>query len=253
MWDPQQYLKYRDERARPFHDLLARVQAEHAEYVVDLGCGPGNLTATLAERWPAARVLGIDSSPQMIEAAQRHAVPGRIEFRVQDLRGWQPARAPDVVVANAVFQWVPGHLDLLPRLVRAVRPGGWLAFQVPANFTAPSHEILRAIAARRALAIDWPNSHEPQEYLDALARLGCAVDVWETTYHHVLPGDDAVLEWVKGTGARPVLEALAEAERAEFLAEYGAALRQAYPKQPYGTVLSFRRVFAVAQTPGGRP
>jgi trans-aconitate 2-methyltransferase len=255
VWDPGQYQRFGDERSRPFFDLLARVGADDPGYVADLGCGPGHLTAGLAHRWPAAEVVGVDNSPEMIEAAagQAGAAPGRLSFVLADIRDWQPARPPDVLVSNAVLQWVPGHLDLLAGWAGMLRPGGWLAIQVPGNFGQPSHVILRELAQsarwQPLLAEAELNRQaaSPAEYLDLLARAGCQVDTWETTYLHVLAGDDPVLEWYRGTGLRPVLAKLDEEQAAEFLAEYGERVRAAYPAQPYGTPLPFRRVFAVAR------
>lgn len=254
MWDPEQYGRYGDERARAFFELIARIRADRPGFVVDLGCGPGDLTAYLARRWPQARIDGIDSSAAMIARARRHEIPSRLEFAVADLRAWRPARPPDVIVANAVLHWVPGHHEELPaRLVAALAPGGWLAFQVPGNFAAPSHTILRELCGhprwrdRLGGTLRHDTVVEPAAYLTRLAELGCVPDVWETTYLHVLPGDDPVLEWVKGSALRPVLDALDRAGREDFLAEYGARLRAAYPRRPYGTVLPFRRIFAVAR------
>ena len=254
MWDPAVYQRYARERGRPFDDLVAQVRADSPRAVVDLGCGPGDRTATLLQRWPGAVVTGVDSSAEMVAAAAGRAVPGRLGFVEADLRTWRPPQPVDVVLSNATLQWLPDHLDLLPALVDAVAPGGWLAFQVPANFASPSHTLLADLrlsprwreqvgeGADRALAV-----HEPEVYLAALAGLGLAVDVWESTYLHLLEGEDAVLEWTRGTALRPVLAALDEGEQAAFLAEYGAALRAAYPREPHGTVLPFRRIFAVAQ------
>ncbi|WP_182525803.1 trans-aconitate 2-methyltransferase [Nocardioides dongkuii] len=251
-WDPDRYLTYADERGRPFVELLARVPAAAPERVVDLGCGPGNLTALLAERWPDASLLGVDASPEMVAAARRD-VPG-IAFEVGDLRDWRPEAPVDVLVSNATLQWVPGHLDLLPRLVDAARPGGWLAFQVPGNFEEPSHTIRRDLADEepyrahtREVAV--PQAHGPEVYLEALATLGCGVDAWETTYLHVLTGPDPVFTWVSGTGARPTLQALPDDLRDGFEAEFRARLAAAYPTRPWGVVLPFRRVFVVAQVP----
>ena len=251
VWDPQRYLLFGDERARPFHDLMSRVAAQEPAEVVDLGCGPGNLTATLAQRWPNARVVGVDSSEEMVAAARE--VEG-IEVAHADLREWSPDRAVDVLVSNATLQWVPDHLDLLPKLVAAVAPGGWFAFQVPGNFTEPSHVLLYQLADSSRWSsrigrehVARPASYEPGEYLAVLAGLACAVQVWETTYFHVLPGEDAVLDWVSGTALRPVLATLDDDEQAEFVAEYGRLLRTAYVHQRYGTVLPYRRIFAVAQ------
>jgi trans-aconitate 2-methyltransferase len=255
MWDPNQYLKYADERGRPFAELVARVGARAPRHVVDLGCGPGTLTAGLVEHWPSAIVEGVDSSPAMIEKEAAAAVPGRLEFRLADLRQWQPRRPVDVIISNATLQWVPDHLELLPKLVATLAPGGWLAFQVPGNFAGPSHRILRDLAAEKRWGLDeiaFPSSHEPIEYADALAALGCLVDVWETTYMHVLQGSDPVFEWISGTGARPVLAALQPDVRAEFVDIFKVRLREAYPPRHYGTVLPFRRIFAVAHCSDGR-
>lgn len=252
-WDPERYLDYSAERARPFHDLMGRVAATAPGLIVDLGCGPATLTATLAERWPGARVVGVDSSAEMLAAAGPARAAG-VELVQADLREWRPPAPVDVLVSNATLQWVPRHLELLPRLLSYVAPGGWVALQVPGNFTAPSHALLHELADsprwRSRLGgdrVQRPTAHDAAGYVAAFAALECAVDAWETTYLHLLPGEDAVLEWMRGTGLRPVLEALDTTERAEFVDHYGAALRAAYPRQPYGTVLEFRRVFAVAQ------
>jgi trans-aconitate 2-methyltransferase len=257
-WDPERYLRYADERGRPFVELLARVGAADPATVVDLGCGPGNLTALLRERWPAARITGIDSSPEMIAQA-RAAAPG-VDFEVGDLRAWVAgtARASvDVLMSNATLQWVPGHLDLLPALVGAVAPNGWLAFQVPGNFDEPSHAIRDALAAEapfaeHTVAVATPDAHDAATYLAALAGLGCEVDAWETTYLHVLQGRDPVFTWVSGTGARPTLQALEAVDpalRARFEEEFKRRLRAAYPDSGHGVVLPFRRVFVVARLP----
>lgn len=255
-WDPERYLTYADERGRPFADLLARVGATDPAQVVDLGCGPGNLTGRLRQRWPSAQVAGLDSSPEMIARAREAGVDG-VRFDVADLREWRAERPVDVLVSNATLQWVPGHLDLLPQLVEQVAPGGWFAFQVPGNFAEPSHVLLHELAAderfaRHAEGVARPAAHGPEVYLDALLGLGCRVDAWETTYLHLLTGEDPVFTWISGTGARPVLQALPDGLREEFEAEYRAMLRTAYPSGPHGTVLPFRRVFVVAQAAGER-
>lgn len=246
VWDPDRYLTYADERGRPFVDLLARVGAAAPRTVVDLGCGPGTLTSLLADRWPEASVTGVDSSAEMIAAARDE----RIRFEVGDLRSWRgPA---DVVLSNATLQWVPGHLDLLPHLVDQVAPGGWLALQVPGNFDEPSHTIRTALAAEEPYAAHTrdaavPSSHDAATYLEALARLGCTVDAWETTYLHVLTGPDPVFTWVSGTGARPTLQALPDDLRPGFEEEFRRRLAAAYPEREHGVVLPFRRIFVVAQ------
>ena len=251
VWDPDRYLVYADERGRPFVELLARVGATAPRRVVDLGCGPGNLTRMLAERWPGADVLGLDSSAEMVQQASATA---GLRFEVADLRSWAPDGPVDVLVSNATLQWVRGHLDLLPRLVSHVAPGGWLAFQVPGNFDEPSHVIRRDLAgeepyAARTAGVAAPAAFGPETYLTALAGLGCTVDAWETTYLHVLHGEDPVFTWVSGTGARPTLQALPDGLRGRFVEEFKTRLRLAYPAGPHGTVLPFRRVFVVAQVP----
>jgi trans-aconitate 2-methyltransferase len=249
-WDPARYLEYADERSRPFVELMARVRAENPETVVDLGCGAGNLTDLLAARWPLARVVGIDSSPEMV--ARARAGDSWVDYRVADLRAWVTGdEGADVVVSNAALQWVPGHLDLLPELVERVGPGGWLAFQVPGNFDQPSHTLREELAAESPYAehlgsVATPRAHDAATYLDALVGLGCEVDVWETTYLHVLHGEDPVLAWVSGTSLRPTLAALPTELRAEFEARLRRRLREAYPPGPRGTVMPFRRVFVVA-------
>ncbi|MDF1605728.1 trans-aconitate 2-methyltransferase [Nocardioides sp. YIM 152315] len=249
-WDPDRYLTYAGERGRPFVDLLTRVGADRPATVVDLGCGPGNLTTLLADRWPGADVVGLDSSPEMIAKARE--LRGGLRFHVADLRDWTPPAPVDVLVSNATLQWVPSHLDLLPRLVDAVAPGGWLAFQVPGNFDEPSHTIRDELAAEAAYAehtagVAVPSSHDPAVYLDALAGLDCTVDAWETTYLHLLTGPDPVFTWVSGTGARPTLQALPGDLRPAFEAEFKRRLAAAYPEHEYGVVLPFRRIFVVAR------
>jgi len=247
-WDPDRYLLYADERGRPFVELMLRVGATAPQRVVDLGCGPGNLTRLLSERWPEATVVGVDSSPEMLAAARDLG----LEVALGDVRTWRPTEPVDVLVCNAALQWVPGHLGLLPRLVEQVTPGGWFAFAVPGNFEEPSHVIRRELAAEERYAaftgdVAVPEAFEPEVYLAALAGLGCTVDAWETTYLHVLTGEDPVFTWVSGTGARPTMQALPGELRATFEAEFKRRLAKAYPRRPHGVVLPFRRVFVVAQ------
>jgi trans-aconitate 2-methyltransferase len=256
-WDPAAYLRFGGERARPFAELVARVSAESPTTVADLGCGEGALTASLAQRWPSARVTGIDSSSRMLAAAAAHAVPGRVEFVLGDVRDWAPDAPVDVVVSNAVLQWVSGHDVLLSRWAAHLAPGGWLAVQVPGNFRAPTHTLLGELCRSdrwAALVADVPRGADsvldPAGYYDVLTAVGLAADVWETTYVHVLSGPDPVLDWVRSTQLRPVLARLGDDQAAAFTAEYAAGLRAAYPARPDGTtLLPFRRVFAVASRP----
>jgi trans-aconitate 2-methyltransferase len=254
-WDPEQYLRFADERGRPFQDLLSRVGATDARLVVDLGCGPGTLTRLLAERWPQARVEAVDSSYEMVQRAEAELADlgARAVVTLADVREWEPSGAVDVLVSNATLQWVPGHLDLFERFVGWLAPGAWLAVQVPANFGEPSHTLLAEVAAgprwkARLADVPRPRVEEPVGYLERLAELGLDVDAWETTYLQVLPGEDAVLRWMRATGLRPVLSALADDDqRTAFEAEYGELLRAAYPRQPFGTVLPYRRIFVVGR------
>jgi trans-aconitate 2-methyltransferase len=253
-WDPDQYAQYRTERNRPFFDLVSQVGAVDPVQVVDLGCGTGELTATLAQRWPQASVLGIDSSPEMMAASYRHTGPrvGFTQSRAQDFS----ATGVDVLVSNALLQWVPDHQPLLRRWAAELAGGGWLAFSVPSNFDAPSHVMMREVAESyrwrsrlRGVLRHTDAVAGPAAYLDLLARAGLAVTAWQTTYLHLLDGDDPVLEWVRGTGLRPILAVLDADEAAEFTLDYARRLRAAYPRQPYGTVFPFQRTFVVAHKP----
>jgi trans-aconitate 2-methyltransferase len=261
MWDPKQYRQFGDERSRPFYELVNRVGASDPLNVVDVGCGPGELTADLCGRWPSANVLGVDSSAEMIAAAEQvlaaaaSTVGSRLRFEHMDARDWKPAKPVDVIVSNAMLQWIPDHESLLVKWVDYVSDGGWIALQVPANYDEPTHRLIRELArtdrwsGQLSEVALTRQSANPADYLDLLADAGCAVDAWETTYLHVLTGEDPVLRWISGTGLRPVITALAPADREEFLTQYGALLRDAYPQASYGTPFPFRRVFVVAQKP----
>lgn len=264
-WDPGQYLRHAGHRTRPFLDLLARVPDLPAApgrppRIADLGCGAGNVTVLLFERWPDAHVTGLDNSPEMLEAARAHQAPaeggGLLDFRPADAGRWVPEETFDLIVSSALLQWVPGHPESFPAWISALRPGGTLAFQVPGNFTAPSHTLLAGLCESPRWR-DRLSAHgsrpapvlEPAAYLERLAALGCEVDAWETTYIQMLTGPDPVLDWVKGTALRPVLTALKDdpTARDAFLAEYAGLLRKAYPPGPHGTAFPFRRIFVVAR------
>ena len=202
-------------------------------------------------RWPNAQIVGLDSSPEMIKRAAQFAGP-RVRFQLQDLRDWQPETSVDVIISNATLQWVSGHRDLLPSLVSALaQMDGWPS-RCRETSTSP---VIGCFAswpttpryAPMLTEVAWPIAADAACYLDDLARLGCSVDAWETTYLHVLSGPDPVFRWISGTGARPVLQALPDDRREQFVSEYQELLNKAYPTRPYGTVLHFRRIFVVAQ------
>lgn len=256
-WNPDQYLRFAGERLRPFLELVDRIGADSPSVVVDLGCGPGNATALLCERWPDALVRGIDYSGEMIEEAKPLEIPGHLHFEIGDAFSFSEPSSVDVLISNATLHWVPGHLGLFPTFVRSLTPGGWFAFQVPSMLNAPSHRLLFGLARaprwseRLAHLTDELDVEPASRYLVSLAELGCAVDAWDTTYYQVLPGEDPVLEWTKGAVMRPFLTALSEEEADAFCEEYAALLRDAYPAGPNGTVFPFTRTFVVAHAGGG--
>ena len=252
MWDPAKYLDYADLRARPFHDLVSRIGVSAPRRVADLGCGPGNLTVSLRERWPSAVLECSDSSPEMVAAARSRG----LDAALLDVRDWTPAPDTDVVVSNAVLQWVPDHGSLLRRWVSSLPAGACLAVQVPGNFTAPSHALTRELAASPAWSSRLADVmlreddavSSPLGYANLLADAGCGVDAWETTYVQPLRGPSPVLEWITGTALRPVRAALSDAEWEQFRAELAPRLDVAYPARPDGTTwFEFRRVFFVAR------
>ena len=249
MWDPAVYRRFGAERARPFHDLVARIGAERPRAVTDLGCGPGDLTLTLATHWPDARLRGVDSSPEMIAKAAAHDGPA--EFRVGDLRDWHPGPDVDVLVTNATLQWVPEHRELLVRWARELPAGGWLAMQVPGNFDAPSHRALHAVAEDFGIADALRESpvDAAEDYAGLLLGAGATVDAWETTYLHLLPADGAehpVLRWMEGTALRPVTARLAGTPWEAFRAALRERLVAAYPERHGHVAFPFRRIFVVA-------
>jgi trans-aconitate 2-methyltransferase len=258
-WSAKKYLVFEDERTRPVRDLLAALPAIDARAVVDIGCGPGNSTELLAARFPNAAVSGLDNSADMIAAARKR-LPA-VRFEQVDIESWVSAAAArtaasfDVILANAVLHWIPGHAELFPALVAKLAPGGGLAVQMPDNLAEPAQRLMREIAAegpwsrKLAAAAETRASIEAADWYYKLLRQSCAkVDVWRTTYYHPLSGgENAIVEWFKGSGLRPFLEPLDDGERAAYLSRYTAAVNHAYPPLPDGTVLlPFPRLFVVA-------
>jgi trans-aconitate 2-methyltransferase len=252
-WSAKQYVVFEDERTRAVRDLLAALPPIDARLVIDLGCGPGNSTEVLAARYPQARVSGIDSSPDMIAAAQQRMPT--INFTVASVQSWTGNGAYDVILANAVLQWVPDHDKLLPKLVQGLRPGGALAVQMPDNLDGPAHQLMRDVATGGPWAAKLLKASQARAplgsadwYYQLLRPVTAKVDLWRTTYYHSLPGGaEAVVEWFKGSGLRPYLEFLNDEERGEFLEIYTAEIAQAYPPLKDGSVLlPFPRLFFAA-------
>jgi len=251
-WDPAQYLRFSDERLRPALDLLARVPVAEPTYVVDLGCGAGNVTAILKARFPAADVMGVDGSPAMLAKARAAAPDCR--FAQGDFAAWQSDAAPDLLFSNAALHWTGEHETLFPALLGRLAPGGWLAVQMPAMHDAPLRRwqpeiaaagpwapALRGLASARAIL-------EPGQYWDILKPHAANLEIWETTYLHALTGPDPVGEWASGSSLRPFLDPLDDTLRAGFRRAYAAAMAVHYPPRADGTaLLPFRRLFLLAQ------
>jgi trans-aconitate 2-methyltransferase len=250
-WDVDQYLKFGGERTQPSRDLIARVPLTAPRRIVDLGCGPGNSTEMLARRWPEAEVTGVDSSPEMLVQARRDYPDKR--WIEADIAAWSSAGAHDLVFSNAALQWVPDHATLFPALLDALPAGGVLAVQMPRNFDAPNHVLLRETAAEARWAARMPDESrvfpvgEPGFYHDVLSGRAARLDIFEIDYLHVMDGPEGIVEWMKGTGLRPFLQRLDASEHADFLASYLDRVKGAYPRRATGKVLfPFRRLFIVA-------
>ena len=261
-WDPGQYLKFADHRLRPALDLMGRIPLEWPQVIYDLGCGSGNVTRLLSDRWPGASVIGMDNSPEMLEQAgsvRAGDLPGNVSWEHGDLADWRPSQTPTVFFSNAVIQWVPDHHELVPRLWNMLPSGACLAVQAPLSWDMRSHQIMRetlenggrgggavgSAELRTAVGNRWVQ--DPDFYYDLLAPEADHLDVWTTEYQHVLTGDDAVLEWVTGTGLRPILNGLEDGDRETYLEEYRRRLNVEYPKRADGfTLYPFRRLFFVA-------
>ncbi|MDB5410691.1 MAG: methyltransferase protein [Rhodospirillales bacterium] len=256
-WDPVQYLKFADERLRPGFDLLARIGELTRGPIIELGCGTGVHTRAIAARWPDHAVTGFDLSAEMLGQASRE--PSRIRWQQGDIASWHAEERQALVFSNATLQWVDDHAQLMPRLMRHLAAGGVLAIQMPRNFSAPSHVLMREVAAagpwaeRLAPLLRHDPVADPEAYYDMLAPLGRGgIDFWETEYLHILAGpadgESPVLAWTRGTALRPLLEPLTAAERRDFAARYDAALKAAYPRRTDGkTLLPFRRLFMIAR------
>ena len=249
-WSPSLYSRFEAERTRPSRDLLAQVPLEAPRSIVDIGCGPGNSTALLAARYPAADLVGLDTSPAMLaEAAMR--LP-QARFEAADANVWTPEPGIDLVFANAIYQWVPEHLTVLPKVLSALGEGSCLAVQMPDNFGEPTHQLMREVAAdgpwaERLVGVSRACLPPLRVYYDALTRVSSGLDIWHSVYNHVLDDAAAVVEWMRSTGLRPFLDLLNAEDQAAFLKRYTARIADAYPPAADGKVLlRFPRLFIVA-------
>ena len=249
-WSATQYSRFERERTRAVHDLLAGVPAQQVAHATDLGCGPGNSTQALLQRYPEAQVVGVDNDRDMLDKARARLPQARFELR--DIAQWRPEGPQDLILANASLQWLPRHAQLYPKLVRQLREGGSLAVQTPDNLDEPAHRRLREIASRNPWAARFvdtrlPARHGAAFYYDLLAPLCSQVDIWRTTSHHPLPDADAVVQWFKGSALRPYLARLDTQEQEAFVQAYAEAIREDYPSTANGKVLlPFPRLFLVA-------
>lgn len=250
-WSPATYLKFEDERTRPAADLLARVLLTTARHVVDVGCGPGNSTELLAQRYPGADILGLDNSPAMLAEA-RQRLP-TLRFEPADAASWIPDPQTDLVFANATYQWVPDHFAQLPRVLATLQSGRVLAVQMPDNVNQTTHRLMREVAqdgpwAGTLTAASRQPLPPPRAYYEALRLYSARIDVWHTIYNHVLADASSIVEFVRSTGLRPFLDPLNETDRSDFLARYTKKIADAYPPMADGKVmLGFSRLFIVAQ------
>ncbi len=252
IWDSEQYLKYDAERLRPALDLMAQITLEQPKTIVDLGCGPGNVTAVLGEKYPQSQITGVDSSKEMLMKAAE--IEG-VDWQEADISSWKPAAPLSLIFSNAALHWVRDHADLLPQLMSFLEPGGQLAIQVPYNQSSPSHSsIVDTVTSgpwetKLTPLLDDNQVEKPSFYYDLLTPLSTSLSIWQSEYLHVLEGENPVVEWTRGTALKGFLDALEdERERAAFLAQYSRRTAQAYPKQSNGkTLLPFRRLFMVAK------
>jgi trans-aconitate 2-methyltransferase len=254
-WNPHLYRRYEDERTRPAVDLLARVPLASASLALDLGCGPGNSTELLVQRFPTAQVVGIDTSPAMLRTAAER-LP-QVRFELADVARWEPdsRERPDLIFANATLQWVPDHAQLVPRLFSLLAPGGVLAIQMPDNHREPTRRLMRELGARAPWNAFLGGAEQARTqlldiagYYDLLVKEAVHVDVWHTIYQHPMASAAAIIEWLQATGLRPFIEPLSAEMRTSFLAEYERRIAAAYkPRADGRRLLAFPRLFIVAQ------
>ncbi len=253
-WDPNLYLRYANERARPAADLIAQIRIESPASIIDLGCGPGNSTEQLQQRWPEAVITGVDNSPEMLAQAKNNH-PGW-QWLLCDIETWKPDTPVDLIFSNAAFHWVPGHATLFRSMINSVAPGGALAVQMPNNFQSPAHFVIQEVAlggdprwAKAMVGVSGTFTVQPPAfYYDVLRKHASRVDIWETEYQHVMDGPKAIFDWIRSTGMRPYLDRLPDAEQKKLFEEMCLeGFQEAYRPNDQGKVLfPFRRMFIVA-------
>ncbi|EOE5319551.1 trans-aconitate 2-methyltransferase [Providencia rettgeri] len=246
-WNPDLYLQFKQERTRPSYDLISHIHADNACNLTDLGCGPGNSTQILREMYPLARIIGVDNSPAMLVEAKKN-LPD-CQFINANIETWVPEIKQDLIFANASLQWLPDHNLLFPHLVNQLKSNGILAIQMPNNWNEPTHALMRKVANEQTIsAVNRTALLSIAEYYDLLSTTHCSVDIWQTTYYHVMPSIDSIIDWLSVTGLRPYLENLGKKQTKQFLARYHELLTEAYPTQDNGHVLMpFPRLFIIAR------
>ncbi len=253
-WNPDVYLRYQAYRARPALDLIAQIPLETPGPIADLGCGPGNVTKTLLDTWPDRKVTGVDLSEDMLAKAKGSDGASGIDWQHGDIATWQAPEPLALLFSNAALHWVQNLETVIPRLATQIKSEGWLAYQIPVTFeSAYQHCIRETVQSehwKTKLGDVWmyKDPPGPDAMYDLLSPSCTSVDIWVTDYHHVLEGENPVLEWIKGTGLTPYLAVLNEQEQSEFIADYGARVQRAYPKQDDGnTLFLMKRIFVLAQ------
>jgi trans-aconitate 2-methyltransferase len=257
VWNPSQYLKFSDHRIRPALELLERVNVDSPRLIYDLGCGSGNITKIISNRWHSATIFGLDNSDEMLAKASTEK--SKIQWIKNSIENWSPDELADLIYSNSTLHWINRHEELFPKLLSSLKQGGCLAIQMPLSWEMPSHRLMRETLSnggkdfrpigtkelRDSISLNWVKS--TSWYYDIISKYTTHIDMWETEYLQVLVGDDPVLEWVKGTGLRPILNTLEDKDREIFLFEYRKRLRKAYPTSANGcTLFPFKRLFMVA-------
>jgi trans-aconitate 2-methyltransferase len=253
-WNPDDYLKFADHRLRPAFELIARIPSDNPGNIYDLGCGPGTVTRLLAERWPGACVTGVDSSAPMLARARNDA--SDIQWVQGEIATWSPLKPANIIFSNAALHWLDDHQNVFPELFSKLAPGGVLAIQMPVNHAAMSHVVMADVVRSGPWAVllspllrEAPVG-DGEMYFNLLSSQASSLDIWESKYMHILKGDNAVFEWLRGTALKPLLDALEGPEYGHWKAPFAEQLKQclnkAYAPHSDGrTVFSFRRLFLI--------